>query len=297
MRKFLITGSTDGLGLQTAKQLAKTAPAVSSPSDRRVIALHGRNRQKIMNCMAHIKDHASDNSKNFILQFFNYDLSHINAVKDFADEVAEHFDEDDPLDCLVNNAAIIDMYGPNTCQNEHVQFELSFMVNTVAPFVLTKKLLEGKPGTIPKRVCNSNTEIHRYPRIHAKKLDYESLQWEKGGWAPKRAYALNKLCFILMSRGWYHAGDLPAQTTMIDFHPGVVNTKQLLSAFGDVGMDIEQTDSTFLLATDEKYDNPGQLPKYYIETKEADPVKQAMDPAACLKFYEYMQEITKDYFK
>lgn len=137
----------------------------------------------------------------------------------------EHFDEDDPLDCLINNAAIIDMNGPRKCSNKHVEFELTFMVNTVAPFVLTKKLLSGDPRHFPKRIVNSNTEVHRYPRGHAKEIDYENLQFEKGDWAPKRAYALSKLLLLLYSRGFYHSGDLPKETTMIDFHPGVVNTK------------------------------------------------------------------------
>ena len=92
MRKFLITGSTDGLGLQTAKLLAKSAPPVTCNSERRVIAIHGRNKTKIFNSLSNIKDYAHDNSKNFILQYFHYDLSEINAVKDFGDDVVEHFD-------------------------------------------------------------------------------------------------------------------------------------------------------------------------------------------------------------
>ena len=42
-RTFLITGATDGIGLYTAKLLARNAPVVSNMKDKRVIAIHGRN--------------------------------------------------------------------------------------------------------------------------------------------------------------------------------------------------------------------------------------------------------------
>ena len=41
MRSFLITGSTDGIGLVTAKNLAKYAPPVAVTNMKRVIGVHG----------------------------------------------------------------------------------------------------------------------------------------------------------------------------------------------------------------------------------------------------------------
>lgn len=97
-----------------------------------------------------------------------------------------------------------------------------------------------------------------------------------------------------MSRGFFHSGALPKDTTMLSFHPGAVNTKILLAAYGKVGIDIEKSDDTFKLATEDEFLNPGQLPKYYAKTKERKPTPQANDEAACLKLFEYMDEITKD---
>jgi NAD(P)-dependent dehydrogenase (short-subunit alcohol dehydrogenase family) len=39
----LITGSTDGIGLYTAKLLAKSSPNVADPNKKRLIFIHGRN--------------------------------------------------------------------------------------------------------------------------------------------------------------------------------------------------------------------------------------------------------------
>lgn len=98
----------------------------------------------------------------------------------------------------------------------------------------------------------------------------------------------------MASRGFYYSGHLPKETTIIDFHPGIVNTNNLLKAFGKVGIDIELCDSTFKLATEEQFANPGNLPKYYEETKEMDPAEQACDENACIEFYEYLDKILKD---
>lgn len=79
---------------------------------------------------------------------------------------------------------------------------------------------------------------------------------------------------------------------MLTLHPGAINTKMLLSAFGKVGMDIEKTEDTFKLATEDQYANPGQHPKYYALLKEAKPTAQALDAAACSQFFDYLDDIS-----
>ena len=50
----------------------------------------------------------------------------------------------------------------------------------------------------------------------------------------------------------------------------------LIAGWGPIGIDIDEATDTYYLATDNKYINDGQLPKYYVELKETNPVKQAM---------------------
>lgn len=168
------------------------------------------------------------------------------------------------------------------------------MVNVVAPFVMTRRLLASSSNTAVKRIVTTSAMMHKDCGLHAKALDYDNLQFEKGDWKFNQAYALSKLLVIMMSRGFFYHGSLPKDTTMLTFHPGAINTKMLLSAFGKVGMDIEKSDETFQLAVDDKFNNPGQLPKYYFKLEEKDPAPQACDETACLKFFEYMDQITKD---
>lgn len=63
-------------------------------------------------------------------------MSDFDAVKDFTDEILK---DSDPIDCLINNAAIFDKNGPNTSKDG--KYELTFIVNVLAPFYITKRIL------------------------------------------------------------------------------------------------------------------------------------------------------------
>lgn len=58
--------------------------------------------------MIAVSQHAKDNSENFHLKIIHAHLTDMNCVKYFADEIFDNFDEEEPLDCLINNAGIID---------------------------------------------------------------------------------------------------------------------------------------------------------------------------------------------
>jgi len=88
---------------------------------------------------------------------------------------------------------------------------------------------------------------------------------------------LSKLLNIMMNTGFYYKGMIPSDTTMLAFHPGVYNTKMLLGAYGKVGVDVEEANPTFELATDQKFAASGELPKYYAKTTVRKPLKQAID--------------------
>ena len=53
--------------------------------------------------------------------------------------------------------------------------------------------------------------------------------------------------------------------------PGTVNTKLLLEGWGPCGIKPEEALETYVLATSDKFENPGGYPKYYIMLEEAEP--------------------------
>ena len=60
---------------------------------------------------------------------------------------------------FINNAGIVDKYGPARASDR--RFELTFMVNVVAPFILLRKLLSAPDAVIPKRILVTSSGTHK----------------------------------------------------------------------------------------------------------------------------------------
>ncbi len=74
MANILITGATDGIGLQTALRFAQVAPHIEDKEIKRmVIGLHGRDHMRIDQAIKKIEEEHPD--RNYILKKFCYDLS------------------------------------------------------------------------------------------------------------------------------------------------------------------------------------------------------------------------------
>ena len=106
---FLVTGSTDGIGLFTVKSLVQYA--LRKQNEKIVIGLHGRCPERIKNSLSTVTDSISqDQKKSFEIVTFCYDLSDLEQVKLFVDDVIKKFTFESygfKLDVLVNNAAIV----------------------------------------------------------------------------------------------------------------------------------------------------------------------------------------------
>ena len=88
--------------------LAASAPPVTDASKKRVIAIHGRNAEKIEKTKQDIVKGAEANAANFEVISFQADLSNIDQVSKLADEVMAKFNEANPLDVFSCNAGILD---------------------------------------------------------------------------------------------------------------------------------------------------------------------------------------------
>ena len=121
-KTILITGSTDGIGLETARMLV--------PLGHKVL-LHGRNPEKIKKVTeALLKFRDGGRVESYIS-----DLSRMADVEALAKAVTEKHAK---LDVLINNAGIFKVPNPKTSDG----LDFRFAVNTIAPYLLTRRLLQ-----------------------------------------------------------------------------------------------------------------------------------------------------------
>lgn len=120
-KTILITGSTDGIGLETAKMLVDQGHH---------ILLHGRNREKLKI----VQEKLTTPAKDKIPEIYVADLSVISDVEALAKAIALQHNQ---LDILINNAGIYNTPNPITQDG----LDVRFVVNAIAPYLLTQRLL------------------------------------------------------------------------------------------------------------------------------------------------------------
>ena len=191
----LVTGSTDGIGRETALALGRLGATV---------LVHGRDGEKGRRVVDALEASGAD------AHLFLADFASLDAVADLAESVAEH----GPLDALVNNAGGYFHRGRLTDDG----FEYTFGVNHLAPFLLTNEL---RPHLADgARVITTASGAHR----GADGIDLDSVRSVED-YSAMTAYARSKLANVLFADEL--AGRLEGATSN-SFHPGFVPG----SAFG-----------------------------------------------------------------
>jgi NAD(P)-dependent dehydrogenase (short-subunit alcohol dehydrogenase family) len=145
-KRVVITGSSSGLGFATAIEMAKRGAEVVM-AVRSGIPDKGEKVKKL-----------SGSDK---ISMLFVDLSDINSIMNFANELKEKYDK---IDILICNAAIVPKKSRKTPQG----FEQMFMVNYFAKFLLVNKLLDldifnRSAGQVP-RIIFVSSESHRNPK-------------------------------------------------------------------------------------------------------------------------------------
>jgi NAD(P)-dependent dehydrogenase (short-subunit alcohol dehydrogenase family) len=206
VRTILVTGSTDGIGMQTALQLARLGANV---------LLHGRDKNKGL----HVKEQIIRDTGNPRLELFIADLSSLQAVRRLASEVRQ---SQKRLHVLINNAGI---FMPHRSLTED-GLETTFAVNCLAPFLLTLELLPLLAESAPSKIITVASVAHWNAL-----LEWENLQGERR-YDGFQAYALSKLGNILFTYA-LASRMRGSKITANCLHPGVTKTKLLRLGFGD----------------------------------------------------------------
>ncbi len=170
-RTALVTGATDGLGLETALALAAKGARVM---------LAGRNATKGEAALKRIRD-AQPNAD---ISFESVELEDLSTVRSLARRAGVQ-----PLDILVNNAGIMGGARRTTVSG----FEAQLGVNYLSHFVLTGALLEALRAAPAPRVVSLSSLAHRVGSIA-----FDDLQSQKG-YAPFRAYGQSKLAMLMFA--------------------------------------------------------------------------------------------------
>jgi len=249
-RVMLVTGSTDGIGKETALGLARTGAHV---------IVHGRSRPKVEAALADLQGRAPDGS----FEGISFDLGSLASIRKGAAQLLEGHDR---LDVLVNNAGIFSSERVLTGDG----IEATFAVNHVGPFLLTALLAPLLAAAPPARIINVSSVAHTRGRIH---LDDLSLAQGYTGYG---AYAQSKLANVMHAISISERND-PAQLLAWSLHPGTVSTKLLREGFGPVrgSSPVEGARTSILLATAEE--PPGPSGSYFAEGRLAQPAAAALD--------------------
>jgi NAD(P)-dependent dehydrogenase (short-subunit alcohol dehydrogenase family) len=267
---ILVTGATDGLGKQVARDLAAQGATV---------LLHGRSREKGEATLQEIRD-ATGNQK---LMYYNADLSSLDAVRGLAEEIKA---DRDRLDVLINNAGIGSGARPAGRETSVDGYELRFAVNYLAPFLLTYRLLPLLRRSTPARIVNV-ASVGQQP------IDFDDVMLEDG-YDGLRAYRQSKLAQVMFT--FDLAEELSESgITVNSLHPAsLMNTKMVLETdyFGGPMSTVEEgAHAVEYLATSPELD--AVTGEYFNGEHRARANAQAYDKEARHRLRMLSQELTR----
>jgi NAD(P)-dependent dehydrogenase (short-subunit alcohol dehydrogenase family) len=263
----LVTGSTDGIGMITARKLAQMGAGV---------LVHGRSREK---CAATVKAIREDTGSEK-LSYYVGDLSSLAAVQDLARAIQSDHSR---LDVLINNAGV----GPGAASGGNRPLskdghELLFAVNYLAPYLLSHLLMPVLRRSAPARIVNVSSAAQE-------SIDFNDVMLERS-YDPMQAYARSKLALTMFTF------DLAEQIqtdeiTSNCLHPGsLLDTKMVRDFAPPQGSAESGAEVEIYVAT--ASDLQGLTGVYFEEKQAARAHDQAYDREARQKLRRIGKELT-----
>jgi NAD(P)-dependent dehydrogenase (short-subunit alcohol dehydrogenase family) len=195
-KTVLVTGATNGIGLVTARELARMGAQVT---------ILGRNAEKIAQAVESIRVPGGA-----AVEAIQADLSVKAEVRRAAEEFGSRHDR---LHILVNNAGAVFNRREVTADG----YEMTFALNHLNYFLLTNLLLNLLTASAPARIVNVSSMAHL-----GAKLNFDNLQNERG-YSTYGAYGQSKLANIYFT--YELARRLEGSGVTVNcLHPGFVKT-------------------------------------------------------------------------
>jgi NAD(P)-dependent dehydrogenase (short-subunit alcohol dehydrogenase family) len=172
----LVTGASAGIGLETARGLARRGATV---------IITGRNPERT----PRVARELSEETSNPHVEYELVDFSELAQVRSLAERVLARHPR---LDVLINNAGV---WHPRPVKSRD-GFDDHIAVNHLAPFLLTNLLRGRLEASAPARVVHVSSRLHRGARAIRLKRDGKRNGFDPFGF---RGYAESKLAGVVFS--------------------------------------------------------------------------------------------------
>ncbi|XP_064613179.1 dehydrogenase/reductase SDR family member on chromosome X-like [Liolophura sinensis] len=202
-RVAVVTGANQGLGLETAKQLACLGCKV---------VLGCRSEERALKAIEDIKTAcAADGITEPDLRFIPLDLSNLQSVHDFC---VKFKDTGLPLHILICNAAVFGIPQSFTADGYETHFQVNYLSHLLMTLLLLPVLMDSGPDC---RIVNVSAKLHLFASLEMDNIHGEKAYGRVGFYSKSKLYQIMSM-YALQRR------ITNSHVTISSLHPGVIET-------------------------------------------------------------------------